>query len=74
MHKYVIVEFKNICQIPLNTEWYHCTFCKKQNKIADMIYIIPNEEDTEVPVWGDSIELCNESCMNIWLLERINEN
>lgn len=69
MHKYVIVEFKNIRQIPLNTEMYHCKYCHKQNKMADMVYIVKSDE--EEMIWGVSYEFCNESCMNIWLLERI---
>jgi hypothetical protein len=44
---------------------------KKENKLADMIYIVKNNET--IINWGVSIEFCNENCMNIWLLERINE-
>jgi hypothetical protein len=36
-----------------------------------MIYIVKSNE--VIINWGVSIEFCNESCMNIWLLERINE-
>lgn len=69
---YEQIKYKDIPEQFQGSYWMHqegCWYCKKKNKSqkAYWLHSLFNPEDV---IAIDYISFCNESCANLWLLDR----
>lgn len=70
MNKYKVVKWENITETAVDesSNWL-CVFCKTSHP-KDRMFYVAHAHEGETVKWQYVYEFCNDSCLNLWLLEQ----
>ena len=70
MNKYKVIKWEDITETAIDVEsTWKCNFCKIRQSKDQMLYVALDHEGGTVN-WQYVYQFCNDSCLNLWLLEQ----